>query len=92
MTFSNELTSRDEGLHAELRRAQHCIRRRGRNRAQWFLLRDLWLKFACLVYNMSQNKLPDAVVHDIVRGAVIAERHTEVRIQCYQAATAAFGA
>ena len=55
-------------------------------------LRDLWLKFACLVYNMSQNKLPDAVVHDIVRGAVIAERHTEVRIQCYQAATAAFGA
>jgi len=47
LTFSNELISRDEGLHAE---------------------------FACLVYNMLQNKLPDAVVHDIVRGAVAAER------------------
>merc|ERR1712186_76062 len=48
LTFSNELISRDEGLHAE---------------------------FACLVYSMLQNKLPDVVVHDIVRGAVTAERH-----------------
>merc|ERR1712242_294236 len=48
LTFSNELISRDEGLHAE---------------------------FACLVYSMLQNKLPDVVVHDIVRGAVAAERH-----------------
>merc|ERR1712083_58912 len=47
LTFSNELISRDEGLHAE---------------------------FACLVYSMLQNQLPDAVVHDIVRGAVNAER------------------
>jgi len=47
LTFSNELISRDEGLHAE---------------------------FACLVYSMLQNKLPDAIVHDIVRGAVTAER------------------
>jgi len=47
LTFSNELISRDEGLHAE---------------------------FACLVYSMLQNKLPDSVVHDIVRGAVTAER------------------
>merc|ERR1712045_111708 len=43
LTFSNELISRDEGLHAE---------------------------FACLVYSMLQNKLPDDVVHNIVRGAV----------------------
>jgi len=47
LTFSNELISRDEGLHAE---------------------------FACLVYGMLQNKLPDDVVHNIVRGAVSAER------------------
>jgi len=47
LTFSNELISRDEGLHAE---------------------------FACLVYSMLQNKLPDAIVHDMIRGAVAAER------------------
>merc|ERR1712099_57987 len=47
LTFSNELISRDEGLHAE---------------------------FACLVYGMLQNKLPDDVVHSIIRGAVAAER------------------
>merc|ERR1712217_603712 len=47
LTFSNELISRDEGLHAE---------------------------FACLVFGMLQNKLPDAVVHDIIWGAVAAER------------------
>merc|ERR1712199_28898 len=47
LTFSNELISRDEGLHTE---------------------------FACLLYNMLQNKLPDDVVHGIIRGAVAAER------------------
>jgi len=47
LTFSNELISRDEGLHTE---------------------------FACLLYSMLQNQLPDAVVHDIIRGAVDAER------------------
>merc|ERR1712151_172564 len=47
LTFSNELISRDEGLHAE---------------------------FACLLYSMLQNKLPDSAVHDIVRGAVAVER------------------
>merc|ERR1711997_1444723 len=47
LTFSNELISRDEGLHAE---------------------------FACLVYGMLQNKLPDDIVHNMVRGAVSAER------------------
>jgi len=46
LTFSNELISRDEGLHAE---------------------------FACLIYGMLQNKLPDDVVHDIIRGAVAVE-------------------
>merc|ERR1712084_193416 len=47
LTFSNELISRDEGLHAE---------------------------FACLLYGMLQNQLPDDVVHEMVRGAVEVER------------------
>merc|ERR1712230_241174 len=47
LTFSNELISRDEGLHAE---------------------------FACLLYGMLQNKLPEDVVHGIIRGAVDVER------------------
>jgi len=47
LTFSNELISRDEGLHTE---------------------------FACLIYSMLQNKLPEDVLHGIVRGAVDAER------------------
>merc|ERR1712050_129637 len=47
LTFSNELISRDEGLHAE---------------------------FACLLYGMLQNKLPEDVIHDMFRGAVDVER------------------
>merc|ERR1711877_12760 len=47
LTFSNELISRDEGLHAE---------------------------FACLIYSMLQHKLPEDVVHDMIRGAVDVER------------------
>merc|ERR1711998_153332 len=47
LTFSNELISRDEGLHTE---------------------------FACLLYGMLQNPLPEHVVHSIVQGAVEAER------------------
>jgi len=47
LTFSNELISRDEGLHTE---------------------------FACLLYGMLQNPLPDEVIHTIIRGAVDAER------------------
>merc|ERR1712232_760901 len=47
LTFSYELISRDEGLHAE---------------------------FACLLYSMLQHKLPDVVVHDMIRGAVAVER------------------
>jgi len=47
LTFSNELISRDEGLHAE---------------------------FACLLYGMLQNPLPDDVAHDMIRGAVEVER------------------
>merc|ERR1711862_300258 len=46
-TFSNELISRDEGLHAE---------------------------FACLIYRSLQNKLPEDVVHNLMRGAVDVER------------------
>merc|ERR1712066_1016194 len=30
--------------------------------------------FACLVYSMLQNKLPDDVVHEIIQGAVAVER------------------
>merc|ERR1711968_152917 len=47
LTFSNELISRDEGLHAD---------------------------FACLLYSMLDNKLPDDIVHDIIRGAVQTEK------------------
>merc|ERR1712124_37130 len=47
LTFSNELISRDEGLHTE---------------------------FACLLYSMLENKLPDDVVHSMIRGAVEVER------------------
>merc|ERR1712153_98032 len=47
LTFSNELISRDEGLHTE---------------------------FACLLYRMLQQQLPDEVVHNIVKGAVNTER------------------
>merc|ERR1712217_590036 len=47
LTFSNELISRDEGLHAE---------------------------FACMIYGMLKNQLPEDVVHHIVRGAVETER------------------
>merc|ERR1712193_290197 len=47
LTFSNELISRDEGLHTE---------------------------FACLLYGMLNNKLPDDVVHGMIKGAVECER------------------
>jgi len=47
LTFSNELISRDEGLHTD---------------------------FACLLYSMLDNKLPEDVVHDLIRGAVDIER------------------
>merc|ERR1719387_3130633 len=47
LTFSNELISRDEGLHAD---------------------------FACLLYGMLKRRLPDDVVHQIIKGAVKAER------------------
>merc|ERR1712039_791717 len=47
LTFSNELISRDEGLHAE---------------------------FACLLYGMLEHKLPEDVVHDLIRNAVATER------------------
>jgi len=47
LTFSNELISRDEGLHAD---------------------------FACLLYGMLENQLPDDVIHTMIRGAVEIER------------------
>jgi len=47
LTFSNELISRDEGLHAD---------------------------FACMMYNMLDNRLPDDVIHELVQGAVDVER------------------
>lgn len=43
LTFSNELISRDEGLHVE---------------------------FACLLYNMLQNRLEEETVYNIIREAV----------------------
>ena len=47
LCFSNELISRDEGLHCD---------------------------FACLLYSMLENKLPESRVHDIIREAVDCER------------------
>jgi len=47
LTFSNELISRDEGLHTD---------------------------FACLMYSMLKNSLPQDHVHHIIRGAVDCER------------------
>jgi len=47
LTFSNELISRDEGLHCE---------------------------FACLLYSMLENKLPEEQVHTIIRDAVSIEK------------------
>merc|ERR1712176_1575238 len=47
LTFSNELISRDEGLHAD---------------------------FACMLYGMLLHRLPEDVVHSIIRGAVEVER------------------
>ncbi|MFD2246825.1 ribonucleoside-diphosphate reductase small subunit [Pontibacter ruber] len=47
LTFSNELISRDEGLHCD---------------------------FACLLYSMLQNKLPESRVHEIIRDAVAIEQ------------------
>jgi ribonucleoside-diphosphate reductase beta chain len=47
LTFSNELISRDEGLHCE---------------------------FACLLYKMLTNKLPEEQIHSIIRDAVEIEK------------------
>lgn len=47
LTFSNELISRDEGLHCD---------------------------FACLLYSMLQQRLPQDVVHTIVKDAVEHEK------------------
>ena len=47
LTFSNELISRDEGLHCE---------------------------FACLLYRMLSNKLPEEQIHSIIRNAVEIEK------------------
>ncbi len=47
LTFSNELISRDEGLHCD---------------------------FACLLYSMLEEKLPDTRVHEIVSNAVEIEK------------------
>jgi ribonucleoside-diphosphate reductase beta chain len=47
LTFSNELISRDEGLHCD---------------------------FACLLYSMLQNKLPEDRVHMIIKDAVSIEQ------------------
>uniref|UniRef100_A0A8C9LL18 Ribonucleoside-diphosphate reductase small chain n=1 Tax=Piliocolobus tephrosceles TaxID=591936 RepID=A0A8C9LL18_9PRIM len=47
LTFSNELISRDEGLHTD---------------------------FNCLIYSLLENKLPENIVHNIVKEAVDVER------------------
>ncbi|KAA9340100.1 ribonucleoside-diphosphate reductase small subunit [Adhaeribacter soli] len=47
LTFSNELISRDEGLHCD---------------------------FACLLYSMLENKLPESRLHAIIKDAVTIEQ------------------
>ncbi|MFC5270981.1 ribonucleoside-diphosphate reductase small subunit [Adhaeribacter terreus] len=47
LTFSNELISRDEGLHCD---------------------------FACLLYSMMENKLPESRVREIIQDAVTIEQ------------------
>ncbi|MBK0403622.1 ribonucleotide-diphosphate reductase subunit beta [Adhaeribacter sp. BT258] len=47
LTFSNELISRDEGLHCD---------------------------FACLLYSMLENKLPESRLHEIIKDAVTIEQ------------------
>jgi ribonucleoside-diphosphate reductase beta chain len=47
LTFSNELISRDEGMHCD---------------------------FACLLYGMLEQKLPDETVQSIIRDAVVHEK------------------
>ena len=48
LTFSNELISRDEGLHTD---------------------------FACLLYRQAKNKMPENLVHQLVKEAVECEKH-----------------
>jgi ribonucleoside-diphosphate reductase beta chain len=47
LTFSNELISRDEGLHCD---------------------------FACLLYGMLKNRLPESTVHRVINDAVECEK------------------
>ena len=47
LTFSNELISRDEGMHCD---------------------------FACLLYSMLNEQLPDETVHEIISDAVLHEK------------------
>lgn len=47
---------------------------RGSPNFQAFLGQGLHAEFACLIYSMLQHRLPDDVVHAIIRGAVDAER------------------
>jgi ribonucleoside-diphosphate reductase beta chain len=47
LTFSNELISRDEGMHCD---------------------------FACLLYSMLQEQLPDETIHEIISDAVVHEK------------------
>jgi ribonucleoside-diphosphate reductase beta chain len=47
LSFSNELISRDEGLHCD---------------------------FACLLYSMLENKLPESEIRDIITEAVVFEK------------------
>lgn len=47
LCFSNELISRDEGLH---------------------------VKFACMLYNMLENRLDESIIHDMMKEALVLEK------------------
>ncbi len=65
LAFSNELISRDEGLHWYVLYAIFSLQM-----SNLFPCSD----FACLLYTMLENPLPQQVVHQIIRDAVACEK------------------
>ena len=69
LTFSNELISRDEGMHWCVSRSSPTQKTVADDRAQM-----LGSDFACHLYDMLENKLSDATIHEIVGDAVKHEK------------------
>ena len=69
LTFSNELISRDEGMHWCVSHSRLTQKTVADDRAQM-----LGSDFACHLYSMLENKLSDATIHAIVGDAVKHEK------------------